>query len=32
VDESGQLLVDTAHGRESVTTGDVSLRLAGGGA
>lgn len=32
VDESGQLLLDTAQGRESVTTGDVSLRLAGGGA
>jgi BirA family transcriptional regulator, biotin operon repressor / biotin---[acetyl-CoA-carboxylase] ligase len=32
VDERGQLLVDTASGRETVTTGDVSLRLAGGGA
>lgn len=32
VDERGQLLVDTAHGRETVTTGDVSLRLAGGAA
>jgi BirA family transcriptional regulator, biotin operon repressor / biotin---[acetyl-CoA-carboxylase] ligase len=32
VDENGQLLVDTPNGRESVTTGDVSLRLAGGGA
>ncbi|CAM2182337.1 BirA family transcriptional regulator, biotin operon repressor / biotin---(acetyl-CoA-carboxylase) ligase [Paraburkholderia sacchari] len=32
VDESGQLLVDTAHGREAVTTGDISLRLAGNGA
>ncbi|WP_321959935.1 biotin--[acetyl-CoA-carboxylase] ligase [Paraburkholderia sp. J7] len=32
VDESGQLLVDTPNGRETVTTGDVSLRLADGGA
>jgi BirA family transcriptional regulator, biotin operon repressor / biotin---[acetyl-CoA-carboxylase] ligase len=32
VDERGQLLVDAAHGRETVTTGDISLRLAGGGA
>ncbi len=30
VDERGQLLVDTAQGRETVATGDVSLRLAGG--
>ncbi|TDV37136.1 BirA family biotin operon repressor/biotin-[acetyl-CoA-carboxylase] ligase [Paraburkholderia caballeronis] len=30
VDERGQLLLDTARGREAVTTGDVSLRLAGG--
>jgi BirA family biotin operon repressor/biotin-[acetyl-CoA-carboxylase] ligase len=29
VDERGQLLLDTASGREPVTTGDVSLRLAG---
>ena len=29
VDERGQLLLDTARGREAVTTGDVSLRLAG---
>ncbi|HEY1610405.1 MAG TPA: biotin--[acetyl-CoA-carboxylase] ligase [Paraburkholderia sp.] len=29
VDERGQLLVDTARGREAVTSGDVSLRLAG---
>jgi BirA family biotin operon repressor/biotin-[acetyl-CoA-carboxylase] ligase len=28
VDESGQLLLDTASGRESISTGDVSLRLA----
>ncbi|QGZ53610.1 biotin--[acetyl-CoA-carboxylase] ligase [Paraburkholderia acidiphila] len=32
VDESGQLLVDTPNGRETVTAGDVSLRLADGGA
>ncbi|MBN3855410.1 biotin--[acetyl-CoA-carboxylase] ligase [Paraburkholderia sp. Ac-20340] len=32
VDERGQLLVDTPRGREAVTTGDVSLRLAGSGA
>ncbi|WP_233861989.1 biotin--[acetyl-CoA-carboxylase] ligase [Paraburkholderia adhaesiva] len=30
VDERGQLLVDTAQGRETVTTGDVSLRIADG--
>ena len=29
VDERGQLLLDTPRGREAVTTGDVSLRLAG---
>lgn len=29
VDESGQLLLDTASGRETIATGDVSLRLAG---
>jgi BirA family transcriptional regulator, biotin operon repressor / biotin---[acetyl-CoA-carboxylase] ligase len=28
VDESGQLLLDTAQGRETIATGDVSLRLA----
>ncbi|MGH8780746.1 biotin--[acetyl-CoA-carboxylase] ligase [Paraburkholderia sp.] len=28
VDESGQLLLDTASGRETIATGDVSLRLA----
>jgi len=28
VDERGQLLLDTARGREAVTTGDISLRLA----
>ncbi|RAR67070.1 BirA family biotin operon repressor/biotin-[acetyl-CoA-carboxylase] ligase [Paraburkholderia unamae] len=32
VDERGQLLLDTPNGRETVTTGDVSLRLADGGA
>jgi len=32
VDERGQLLVDTPNGRETVTTGDVSLRLADSGA
>ena len=32
VDERGQLLVDTPNGRETVTAGDVSLRLADGGA
>ncbi|WP_322103695.1 biotin--[acetyl-CoA-carboxylase] ligase [Paraburkholderia sp. J41] len=32
VDERGQLILETAHGREVVTTGDVSLRLADGGA
>ncbi|WP_322031890.1 biotin--[acetyl-CoA-carboxylase] ligase [Paraburkholderia sp. J76] len=32
VDEQGQLLVDTPNGREAVTAGDVSLRLADGGA
>ena len=32
VDERGQLLVDTARGREAVTTGDISLRIADGGA
>jgi len=32
VDERGQLLVDTAQGRETVVTGDVSLRIADGGA
>jgi BirA family biotin operon repressor/biotin-[acetyl-CoA-carboxylase] ligase len=32
VDERGQLLVDTAQGRETVVTGDVSLRVADGGA
>ncbi|QGZ60426.1 biotin--[acetyl-CoA-carboxylase] ligase [Paraburkholderia acidisoli] len=32
VDEQGQLIVDTPGGRETVTTGDVSLRLAGNGA
>ena len=30
VDESGQLLLDTARGRETIATGDVSLRLADG--
>ena len=30
VDERGQLLVDTPQGREIVTTGDVSLRIADG--
>jgi BirA family biotin operon repressor/biotin-[acetyl-CoA-carboxylase] ligase len=30
VDESGQLLLDTASGREAIATGDVSLRLADG--
>ena len=30
VDESGQLLLDTACGREAISTGDVSLRLADG--
>ncbi|HTH62385.1 MAG TPA: biotin--[acetyl-CoA-carboxylase] ligase [Paraburkholderia sp.] len=29
VDERGQLLLDTARGRETVTTGDLSLRIAG---
>ncbi|MDE1178889.1 biotin--[acetyl-CoA-carboxylase] ligase [Paraburkholderia sp.] len=28
VDETGQLLLDTASGRQSISTGDVSLRLA----
>jgi BirA family biotin operon repressor/biotin-[acetyl-CoA-carboxylase] ligase len=28
VDERGQLLLDTPHGRKLITTGDVSLRLA----
>jgi BirA family transcriptional regulator, biotin operon repressor / biotin---[acetyl-CoA-carboxylase] ligase len=28
VDERGQLLLDTPHGREAIATGDVSLRLA----
>jgi BirA family transcriptional regulator, biotin operon repressor / biotin---[acetyl-CoA-carboxylase] ligase len=32
VDERGQLLIDTPNGRETVTTGDVSLRLADSGA
>ncbi len=32
VDEQGQLLLDTASGRQTVATGDVSLRLAGGAA
>ena len=32
VDESGQLLLDTASGRETIATGDVSLRLASDGA
>ncbi|TAM00839.1 MAG: biotin--[acetyl-CoA-carboxylase] ligase [Paraburkholderia sp.] len=32
VDERGQLLVDTAQGREAVATGDISLRIADGGA
>ncbi|CAD6513411.1 Bifunctional ligase/repressor BirA [Paraburkholderia hiiakae] len=32
VDELGQLLVDTPNGRETVTAGDVSLRLADSGA
>jgi BirA family biotin operon repressor/biotin-[acetyl-CoA-carboxylase] ligase len=32
VDERGQLLIDTPNGRETVTTVDVSLRLADGGA
>ncbi|MBB2927305.1 biotin--[acetyl-CoA-carboxylase] ligase [Paraburkholderia silvatlantica] len=32
VDERGQLLVDTPGGRETVTAGDVSLRLADSGA
>jgi BirA family transcriptional regulator, biotin operon repressor / biotin---[acetyl-CoA-carboxylase] ligase len=32
VDERGQLLVDTTQGRETVTTGDISLRIAAGGA
>ncbi|MGF6698943.1 BirA family biotin operon repressor/biotin-[acetyl-CoA-carboxylase] ligase [Paraburkholderia sp. MM5496-R1] len=30
VDERGQLLLDTAEGRQSIATGDVSLRLAHG--
>jgi BirA family biotin operon repressor/biotin-[acetyl-CoA-carboxylase] ligase len=30
VDESGQLLLDTASGRQAIATGDVSLRLADG--
>jgi len=29
VDERGQLLLDTAQGRETITTGDLSLRIAG---
>ncbi|MGF6296183.1 biotin-(acetyl-CoA carboxylase) ligase [Paraburkholderia youngii] len=32
VDERGQLLLDTAEGRRSIATGDVSLRLADGAA
>jgi BirA family biotin operon repressor/biotin-[acetyl-CoA-carboxylase] ligase len=32
VDERGQLLLDTPTGRETVATGDVSLRLADGAA
>ncbi|MCP3722301.1 biotin--[acetyl-CoA-carboxylase] ligase [Paraburkholderia sp. CNPSo 3272] len=32
VDELGQLLLDTPNGRETVTAGDVSLRLADSGA
>jgi BirA family biotin operon repressor/biotin-[acetyl-CoA-carboxylase] ligase len=32
VDERGQLLLDTAEGRQSISTGDVSLRLADGAA
>jgi len=32
VDERGQLMLDTAHGRETITTGDLSLRVAGQGA
>jgi BirA family biotin operon repressor/biotin-[acetyl-CoA-carboxylase] ligase len=32
VDERGQLLLDTATGRQTVATGDVSLRLADGAA
>ncbi|MEX3916814.1 biotin--[acetyl-CoA-carboxylase] ligase [Paraburkholderia sp. BR10872] len=32
VDERGQLLLDTPNGRETVTAGDVSLRLADSGA
>ena len=32
VDERGQLLIDTPNGRETVATGDVSLRLADSGA
>ncbi|MCC8392134.1 biotin--[acetyl-CoA-carboxylase] ligase [Paraburkholderia sp. MMS20-SJTR3] len=32
VDERGQLLLDTAGGRQSIATGDVSLRLADGAA
>jgi BirA family biotin operon repressor/biotin-[acetyl-CoA-carboxylase] ligase len=32
VDERGQLLLDTATGRQTIATGDVSLRLADGAA
>jgi BirA family biotin operon repressor/biotin-[acetyl-CoA-carboxylase] ligase len=32
VDERGQLLLDTATGRQTISTGDVSLRLADGAA
>ena len=32
VDERGQLLLDTASGRQTIATGDVSLRLADGAA
>jgi BirA family biotin operon repressor/biotin-[acetyl-CoA-carboxylase] ligase len=32
VDERGQLLLDTATGRQIVATGDISLRLADGAA
>jgi BirA family biotin operon repressor/biotin-[acetyl-CoA-carboxylase] ligase len=32
VDERGQLLLDTGAGRQSIATGDVSLRLADGAA
>ena len=32
VDERGQLLLDTANGRQTIATGDVSLRLADGAA